>query len=86
MDKQDWKFKLGLVLVILSTLTFALLLVMPLFDTTDKNKIIYSTVTVIIGEILFWSGGLLLGKQVIDKYKTYLNPKNWFDRSKKNGT
>ena len=86
MDSRDWKFKLGLVLVIGSTLIFTLLLVIPLLNTTDKNKILLSTLIVIVGEVLFWCGGLLLGKQIIDKYKNYLNPKNWFDRSKKNGT
>ncbi len=86
MEKQNWKFKLGLVLVIISTLIFASLLLLPFLDTTDKNKIAISTVIVIIGEVLFWCGGLLLGRQIIDKYKTYLNPKNWFNRQKKNGT
>ncbi len=31
-------------------------------------------------------GGLLLGRQLFDKYKSYLNPKNWLNRLKKNGT
>lgn len=86
MDKANWKYKVGLVLVILSTLIFASLLFIPFLDTSDKNKIFITTVTIIVAEVLFWSGGLLLGRQLFDKYKSYLNPKNWFKRQKKNGT
>jgi hypothetical protein len=86
MENQNWKVKLGLVLVIISTLTFAFLLFIPLLDLTDKQKIFVTTATIIIGEILFWTGGFLIGRQLFDKYKAYLNPKNWFSGTKKNGT
>ena len=78
MEKHTWKFKVGLALILLSTLTFALLPALPFIDTTDRNKIIGSTIIVIVGEVLFWSGGLLLGQQIIAKYKAHLNPRNWF--------
>lgn len=78
MEQTNWKYKVGLVLVIISILFFAFLLIIPFLDTTDKNKIFISTVTIVIAEVLFWSGGLLLGRQLFDKYKSYLNPRNWF--------
>lgn len=56
MDKKNWKFRLGIVLIIVSCLFFALLLAIPFLDTTDKNKIVISTVFIVIGELLFWSG------------------------------
>lgn len=31
----------------------------------------------IFSEITFWTGGILLGKEVAKKYRSYLNPKNW---------
>ena len=67
-------------LVIVSTLIFAFLLLIPFIDTTDKNKVFITTACVIVAEILFWTGSLLLGKQIIDKYKSYLNPRNWFKK------
>ena len=85
LEKHNWKFKLGSVLVIVSTLIFVFLLFIPFIETTDKNKVFITTTSVIVAEILFWTGGLLLGIKIIDKYKSYLNPKNWFTR-KKNGT
>jgi uncharacterized membrane protein len=86
MDKANWKFKTGLVLVIFSTIIFAFLIFIPLLNTTNKNKIFITTVTVVVGEVLFWTGGLLLGQQMFDKYKSYLNPTNWFNRKNKNNS
>jgi len=34
-------------------------------------------------EVLFWSGSLLTGKEILGKYKEKLNPKNWFRRTEK---
>jgi len=82
MEQTNWKYKVGLVLVIISILFFAFLLIIPFLDTSDKNKIFISTVTIVISEVLFWSGGLLLGRQLFDKYKSYLNPRNWFKTKK----
>lgn len=45
-----------------------------------KTKITLSTISLIIGEVLFWSGGILLGKELFGKYKSYFNPKNWFKK------
>ena len=83
MEKKNWKFKLGIMLIIISTLFFALLLALPFLDTSDKNKIIISTVIIVIGELLFWSGSFFVGRQLVDKYKAYLNPKKWFRRGNK---
>ncbi len=82
MEQTNWKYKVGLVLVIISILFFAFLLIIPFLDTSGKNKIFISTVTIVIAEALFWSGGLLLGRQLFDKYKSYLNPRNWFKTKK----
>jgi len=82
MEKKKWKFKLGIVMIIISTLIFVLLLVLPFIETTDKNKIFISTFIVVTGEIFFWVGGFFVGRQMVDKYKSYINPKKWFRRKK----
>jgi len=83
--KQDWKFKLGLGLVILSVLFFLFLPFIPLLHIEAKDKILLSTFVFVLAEVLFWTGGLLLGRQLFNKYKSYLNPKNWFNSKKSNG-
>jgi len=78
--QKNWKFKTGISLIILSTLLFLSLLAVPFIHVEGKAKITITTITIIIGEITFWVGGILLGKELFNKYKAYLNPKNWFKK------
>jgi len=78
--QKNWKFKTGISLIILSTLLFTSLLAIPFLDVTGKTKISISTAAVILGEITFWTGGLLLGKEIFTRYKAWFNPMNWFKK------
>jgi hypothetical protein len=78
MRNKDWKFKTGLSLVVISILLFFVLLVIPFLEFERKTKLTISTFTFVSAEVMFYSGGILLGKQLFNKYKSYLNPKNWF--------
>ncbi|MBI9034551.1 MAG: transporter suffix domain-containing protein [Bacteroidales bacterium] len=78
--QKNWKFKLGVVLMILSVPVFLGLVLIPFLDFDNKVKITLTTVTLIVAELMFWSGGLLLGKELFSKYKSYFNPKNWFPK------
>ena len=80
ITKKNWKLRLGLFLMILSGFVFSVLLIIPFLKIEGKAKITITTIVIIIGEIVFWSGGLLVGKEVFNKYKSYLNPKNWFKK------
>jgi membrane protein DedA with SNARE-associated domain len=79
--QKNWKFKTGIFLIILSTLLFTSLLLVPFLDVNSKTKITISTVAIVLGEITFWSGGILLGKEIFNKYKSYFNPLNWFKKN-----
>ena len=78
--QKNWKFKTGIFLIILSTILFISLLAVPFLNVTAKTKITITTVTIVLGEITFWSGGILLGKELFNKYKALFNPMNWFKR------
>lgn len=80
MTTKNWKVRLGIFLVVFSCLLFLSILLIPFFDTESKTKITITTVIFIIAEITFWSGGILLGKELFSKYKSYLYPKNWFTK------
>lgn len=84
MDKRNWKFKLGLVLIIISVFLFLALPLIPFLDLESKIKITTTTIVFIAAEVLFYSGGFLLGKELFTKYKSYFNPKNWKKRKTKN--
>jgi formate hydrogenlyase subunit 4 len=75
--QKTWKFKLGIVLLIVCVIAFLSIPVVPFLALENSAKITLSTVLFVIGEIAFWVGGILLGKELFTKYKTYMNPKNW---------
>ena len=75
---KNWQIKLGIFLMIFSGVFFAATFIIPLFDIPTKTKVIASTTSLILMEVVFWSGGLLVGKELFTKYKQQLNPKNWF--------
>jgi hypothetical protein len=76
--------KVGIGLVILSFILYGGLLLVPLTDFSTGIKLTISSVLVILGEISFWIGGFILGKEVVARYKRYFNPINWFKNNKKN--
>lgn len=87
MKKRNWKIKLGILLLILCVPFFLAIPLVPFLSFEAKAKITISTVLLIVGEVLFWSGGLLVGKELFTKYKSYFNPKNWHKKkSEKNIT
>ena len=75
---KNWKFKLGLCLMIVCVIAFLAIPVVPFLSIGNGTKITLSTVLFVIGEITFWVGGILLGKELLNKYKSRINPKNWF--------
>jgi len=78
--RKNWQLRLGIILIIACIPFFLIIPVFPFLDLANKIKITASTVSLVIGEVLFWSGGLLVGKELFTKYKSYLNPKNWFKK------
>lgn len=81
MRNRNWKFKLGVYLIVTSIFLFISLPIFPFLNIENKIKISITTGVFIGAEILFWSGGLLVGKEMLTKYKSYFYPKNWFKRT-----
>lgn len=75
--KKTKQIKFGIILMLLSGLAFAIMLVIPFLKISNEYKVIGSSAAFIAMEVLFWTGGLLVGKELFKKYKAYLNPKNW---------
>jgi hypothetical protein len=75
---KNWKFELGIILFILCVIVWLFIPVIPFLGISSGVKITITTVLIVIGEITFWTGGVLLGKELFTKYKSYMNPKNWF--------
>ena len=71
---------LGIGLVVLSFILYGAILLVPFIPYSAGIKVSVSTALVVSGEISFWVGGFILGKEVISRYKKYLNPLCWFKR------
>lgn len=75
--KKTKQIKIGIALMLFSGVAFAIMLAIPFLNLSNEHKVIGSTAAFIAMEVLFWTGGLLVGKELFKKYKGYLNPKNW---------
>ncbi|MBP1904524.1 short-subunit dehydrogenase [Paenibacillus turicensis] len=70
--------KIALVLVILSFLLYGLAILVPFTSLSLAYKTTLVPAFIIVGEIVWWIGIAIVGKQVVTKYRKYLNPCSWF--------
>ena len=66
--------------MLFSGVFFAATLIIPFFELPAKVKIAASTTSFVLMEVVFWLGGLLVGKELFTRYKQKLNPRNWFKK------
>jgi len=83
MNKKKWKFKLGIILISVSILIFLMLFALPFVSIDTKVKIALTTAFIIGGEVMFWVGTLLIGKDVYLKFKAALKSGEWLEKKKK---
>jgi hypothetical protein len=80
MAPKKWKIRIGLFFISISVLIFLLLLVVPFFGGINlREKISFSAAILVIGEILYWVGVLLIGKELWKKYKIWLRSGKWLE-------
>jgi hypothetical protein len=75
--------KLGIALLIVSGIALLSALTIPFFVHTGRGMAGWIAGLLIVSEIAFWTGGIILGKEVARKYRRYLNPKNWSRKQNK---
>lgn len=74
------KAKLGALLVIVANILIGSLVVVPFLDVDLKTKAIISTVVFVIGEVCFYAGLYLLGKEIVTKYRKFFSISYWRNR------
>ncbi|MEG4393463.1 transporter suffix domain-containing protein [Microcoleus sp. BROC3] len=68
--------KLGLFLFIVSFVPWLVVLfIVPFLPLNLTQKTTLSVVLVVVAEVCFWISVVLLGKEVVTKYRRYLNPR-----------
>ncbi|MBN2773537.1 MAG: transporter suffix domain-containing protein [Prolixibacteraceae bacterium] len=84
--KKNFQIRLGIFLMIFSGVFFGASFIIPLLNLETKVKVAAISVSLILMEVVFWTGGLLVGKELFKKYKSYLHPQNWFKKKSQNDT
>jgi len=82
MDKKKLKFRLGIVLISVSVAFFLIIFAMPFIPMNLKVKVALTTTLVVVGEVSFWVGTLLIGKEVYQKFMAYLKSGEWLEKKK----
>lgn len=78
--------KWGIVLLIISCVLYGIAFIIPFVGAGGGNKYIVAGVFAVLGEITFWISCIIVGKELMKRYRKYLNPVNWFKGSGKNDT
>lgn len=61
--------RIGVILIILSVGLWVAILLVPYLPFSTAVKLLISSSLIVLAEILFWVGGIILGKEVMKKYK-----------------
>lgn len=72
--------KLGIVLIIISFVLWIFILWAPWIPVSTTLKATVVTVLIALGEVFFWGGTVLVGKDIVKKYMECLNPITWFSK------
>ena len=83
-SRKNFRIRLGILLILLSGVFFGISFIIPFFVSELRSKVVAVSTSLILMEIVFWSGGLLVGKELFTKYKSYLNPRKWIKKKKQN--
>jgi hypothetical protein len=65
-------------LVIPTLLWAAVPVVVPFLPLTTGQKVWVSGALVVAAEAVFWVSALLLGREVVRRYRRLLDPRSWF--------
>jgi uncharacterized membrane-anchored protein len=73
--------KIGVSSIVCSCLLWAaVLFIVPFYPASISHKALITTGLVVISEVLFWLGIMLLGKELAHRYRRKLNPYYWWQK------
>ncbi|ESU31968.1 hypothetical protein G3A_13765 [Bacillus sp. 17376] len=76
-NKKPLRYKIGMFLIISSFIIWVTPLGIPFLPLSSKMKVISITSCLVLAEVAFWLGAIMVGKEVAGKIRKYFNPKNW---------
>jgi hypothetical protein len=75
--QSNWLRWTGIVLLILSFAFYASILLLPFLSVAGTTKAAAIPVLIVLAEVAFWIGGIILGKEFVMRYRRFLDPRNW---------
>ncbi len=66
---KKWKFRFGIAIILISILVFFMLFAIPFLAMNLKTKLALTPILLVAGEVMFWLGILLIGKDVYLNFK-----------------
>ncbi len=75
--KRKISFKIGIVLLLTAGLLWLGVAVAPFLPIGASMKIGAVGLLLVAGEVAFWLGAILTGKEFVAKYKHHLDPRSW---------
>jgi hypothetical protein len=72
--------QLGFVSIFSSCGMWVAILFVPILPGTIAQKALLTSSLMIISEVTFWLGIMLVGKEVADRYRQKLNPCYWWQK------
>lgn len=76
--------KIGFTLIVASFVLYGLILFVPSLPFSISVKGAITGGLIVFGEVTFWVGGLILGKEVVQKYRRFFRFKKGDNRKKLN--
>ncbi|WP_155593877.1 transporter suffix domain-containing protein [Lysinibacillus cavernae] len=78
--QKSFTYKLGIGIIIFSLSLWLIPIITPFTPIPTKLKAGIIPGSIVVAEIMFWVGALLVGKEAANKFKSYLNPKKWREK------
>ncbi|MCY7321926.1 MAG: transporter suffix domain-containing protein [Phormidesmis sp. CAN_BIN36] len=72
--------KLGVGLILVSFLPWLAVAVAPFLAVSIAQKAVLIPVLIGIAELMFWIGILMVGKEVAERYRRWLNPRYLWEK------
>ncbi|MBL8017467.1 MAG: transporter suffix domain-containing protein [Ignavibacteria bacterium] len=72
------KKKTGYILLAASFLLYAVVAAIPFLGFSGGAAAVIMTILIVSAELLFLASVYLLGRELVKKYRAYMNPFNWF--------
>lgn len=69
---------LGWTILAVSAVLWAAVVVVPFLPLSGVQKIWAAGALAVAGEVAFWIAAVVLGREAVRRYRSSLNPRNWF--------